>query len=142
MPSPQTPAIDLLGTDAAPATVATSYSAGATSAAVDVFGHDTAGLYVWIDGIASATQLDIMIEVSPTGSATATEWVALKTEAVTAGAATQSSYELQVDVTGMSTDPTLAIFIPAPIRGAAYMRCKLKADSACTGHVSYTLSGS
>ncbi len=93
MPSPQTPAIDLLGTDAAPATVTTSYSAGATSAAVDVFGHETAGLYVWIDGIASATQLDIMIEVSPTGSATATEWVALKTEAVTSGAATRCKLE-------------------------------------------------
>jgi hypothetical protein len=142
MPSPQTPAIDLLGTDAAPVTIATSYAAAATSAAVDVFGHDTAAFYVWIDGVASATQLDITIEVSPTGSATATEWVALKTEAVTSGAATQSSYELQVDVTGMSADPTLAIFVPAPVRGAAYMRCKLKADSACTGHVSYTLSGS
>ena len=142
MPSPQTPAIDLLGTDAAPVTIATSYAAAATSAAVDVFGHDTAGFYVWIDGVASATQLDITIEVSPTGSATATEYVALKTEAVTSGAATQSDYELQVDVTGMSTDPTLAIFVPVPVRGAAYMRCKLKADAACTGHVSYTLSGS
>ena len=142
MPSPQQPAIDLLGTDAAPVTIATSYAAAATSAAVDVFGHDTAGFYVWIDGVASATQLDITIEVSPTGSGTATEWVALKTEAVTSGAATQSSYELQVDVTGMSTDPTMAIFVPVPVRGAAYMRVKLKADSACTGHVSYTLSGS
>jgi len=132
--------VDLLGSDASPASVTTSYSAGATSGGLDAGSASHVVLWVWIDVLQNAAQLDLQVEASPTGSATATEWTPLMTEAVSAGAATLSPYEPQRDVTGMSTDPTLALVLPVATRGIRYFRVKLKADSACTAHVQYQLS--
>ena len=131
---------DLLGSDAAPATLGTSYAAGGTSSAADPDGATWMAFYIYVDAKSTATQLDFQVEVSPSGdTATATEWAPLMGETYSAGAATLAPWEGQTTAIGaVSTDPTLVAVVPFRVKGLRYWRIKLKADAGTpTVHVRF-----
>jgi len=66
---------DLLGSDASPATLGTSYAAGGTSSAANPDGADWMAFYIYVDAKSTAGRLDFQVEVSPSGdTAVATDW--------------------------------------------------------------------
>lgn len=135
MASPQRPAVDLLGSAAAPVTLATTYGGGATSSAVDVWRQEWAVYSVFCDAVGTATRIDIQIEESSDGS----NWAAVQTELVASGVSTLSDYEQRKAVSGTG----LVFLARGLVRGASYQRVKIKVDTGTTttAHVQYTLSG-
>ena len=133
---------DVLGSSGGPVSIGTSYAAGATSPAIDAKDYKFIRFSLILTSAGSATELYWQYETSPTGGAAATEWAPETTENVSSGAAEQFNYEPveKNRVAGVAA-ATLIRRPILPVRGARYIRIKLKADAACSGYVQYSLSG-
>ncbi|MDP6943250.1 MAG: hypothetical protein QF464_03790 [Myxococcota bacterium] len=131
---------DLLGSNASPATLGTSYAAGGTSSAANPDGADWMAFYVYVDAKSTAGRLDFQVEVSPSGdTAVATDWAPLQGETYATGTATLDPWEGQTTaIAAVVTDPTLVAVIPFRTKGLRYWRIKLKADAGTpTVHVRF-----
>jgi len=135
----QTGATALLGSSGSPTTLTQSFAASDT---VDAFGHKYVAFWVYVKALSSATELQVRVAISDTGSATATEWTPLNVEEFSSGVATQFNYVQKITLPGSVSTDTLIGVVVIPIRGVRYYRVALKADAGSpTVFVKTSLSG-
>jgi len=133
---PQTPpgaSVDYLGTPAVP--IAIPVDPGTAGATIDALNHKYLAILSKITTAGSATLFSLTIERSVDGS----NWQAVQTEAVAAGAGTLSTYKPQVAVVANAGHT-----IPLKTDGYRYYRVTWMVDTVTgtpLGYVQYALSG-
>lgn len=103
---------------------------GTNSGRLDVWNYDNVDFFVKISDKASATSVSITVEYSSIFALLDEDWSDLTTEDITAGAAPQSIYSANFDISGASGAFTLAINVPT--RGR-YMRVKVTPNATMVG---------
>jgi hypothetical protein len=104
--------------------------AGSTSGGLDTWNYDNVDFFVKVTDRGTATTASITVEYSSIFALLDEDWSDLHTEDITAGAAPQSIYSANFDISGESGAFTLAINVPT--RGR-YMRVTITPDAVMSG---------
>lgn len=104
--------------------------AGVYSDRIDIQNYNDIDFFIKVTDKLSATQLNVTVEYSSILASSSEDWVSLNTEDITSGAAPQSPYSANFNLTSYSGVFTVGVTIPT--RGR-YMRIKLVPDSNISG---------
>lgn len=124
--------------DATPTTLnsfASVLNTGSYSASIDCWNYHDVEFFIKINSFGSATTLQVNVGSATTDSLTPSDWALYTTEDITSGAAPQSTYTIEYDLTSLSAPCTVAISVP--VRGR-FLRIFLLPDATIS---TVTVSG-
>jgi|SRR5690606_5845670 len=111
-------------------TAATIDVGGSYSDRLDVWNYNNVDFFIKISDKATADTVSITVEYSSIFALLDEDWSNLTTENIASGAASQSIYSADFDISGESGAFTLAVNVPT--RGR-YMRVKVTPDATMVG---------